>query len=76
MNTTHPQKVKSYDFEAPFISYLVRYSRVPNKQTGRLLKNEKNPIYTHLLAPIFIHFCQLGSRKYVSHWHGGQKKGF
>ena len=25
------------------------YSRVPNKQTGRLLENEKNPTYTHFL---------------------------
>ena len=33
--------------------YILTYSRVPNKRTGRLLENEKKtPAYTHLFGTI------------------------
>ena len=37
-----------------------RYSRVPNKQTGRLLRNEKKYAYTFIPTYTFIHVCQIG----------------
>ena len=39
--------------------YLLRYSRVPNKRTGRLLENEKNShLYAFIQTYMFINFQQ------------------
>ena len=48
----------------------ISYSNVPNKQTGRLLENEKNPTYTHLFRTIRLLIFSKKSHLYVySHLH-------
>ena len=55
ISRTHKKKnLKRVSLLLKLVNVNAYYSRVPNKRTGRLLENERDPTYTHFFRPIHL----------------------